>query len=341
MSPSRILLALIVLLGTLALPAPMAGAAGAACQRGLGVRLADAPAGTRDPRALSYITDHVAPGKTYDRRVEVCNGTGAPVSLRFYANAAVVENGGFRILEGRVGNELSSWISVAPAGRTLAPNERVTLTATIAVPADAEAGERYAVVLAELPPEPNGQGVGVASRIGVRVYLDVGAGAAPRSDFRVDSLQASRSDDGRPLVTARVQNTGGRALDLSGSLSLTDGPGGLSGGPFPAQLGTTLAPGDSAPVLIPLDSAIRGGPWAATLTLRSGLLERRARAEVTFPDGAGGQNAPVAAEDLSPVEDPDLVVPFAIVLIALLFLALIVLGYLTSRRKARERESAG
>jgi diguanylate cyclase (GGDEF)-like protein len=85
-------------------------------------------------------------------------------------------------------------------------------------------------------------------------------------------------------VLASVHNTGGRALDMNGTLRLSGGPGGLSAGPFPATLGVTLAIGATEAVTIVLDPRLPAGPWAAEITLGSGLLERRAAATVTFPD---------------------------------------------------------
>ncbi|MEU6432166.1 hypothetical protein ABZ860_40205 [Microbispora sp. NPDC046973] len=54
-----------------------------------------------------------------------------------------------------------------------------------------------------------------------------------------------RDATGHPVLAAQVRNTGGRALDLSGSLSLSEGPGGLRAGPYPAVLGVTLRPGET------------------------------------------------------------------------------------------------
>ena len=307
-----------------------------ACAPGLGVGLVDVPWGNHDPRAQTYVVDHVRPGATLHRRYQVCNGTRQPMTVKLYAGAAVVERGGFRVVEGYTGNELSSWISVQPSTVTVAPGQRFLAAATITVPRDATHGERYAALLAELPAKRAAGGLSVANRVGVRVYLDVGPGGAPISDFRVDSLQAGRTAAGAPVVTAQVHNTGRRALDMTGSLRLTNGPGGLSGGPFPATLGTTLAPGDTEPVTVVLDRAISGGPWTATLTLRSGLLERRAQAQLTFPDAAGAQAEPVQAKAIPLAQDRKVLVPVAGGLIFLLALLLLVIGLLTSRRRARE-----
>ena len=156
---------------------------------------------------------------------------------------------------------------------------------TISVPSDATTGEQYGVVWAETRSAPiAGGGVIQVSRVGIRLYVSVGPGGVPAADFTIDSLTALRSADGRPTVLATVHNTGDRALDMSGTLQLLAGPGKLSAGPFPATLGTTLAIGDTEPVTFILDDQLPAGPWDARITLRSGLLERSARATITFPD---------------------------------------------------------
>ena len=132
------------------------------------------------------------------------------------------------------------------------------------------------------------------NRVGVRIYLSVGGGNEPASDFGITTFEARRDADGNPLIAAAVHNTGGRALDLSGELRLTNGPGGLSAGPFEAKLGTTLGVGQTEPVLVTLDRAIPAGPWDARIVLRSGLTEREATARVTFPAEGASSAEPVA-----------------------------------------------
>ena len=119
----------------------------------------------------------------------------------------------------------------------------------------------------------------------------------PAADFTIDSLTAQRSPDGLPTVLATVHNTGGRALDLAGSLEMLNGPGGLSAGPFPATPGFTLAIGASGQVTIALDERVPDGPWDATLTLHSGLLERSATASIIFPGSGSALPVPVTAAE--------------------------------------------
>ena len=261
----------------------------------VGIRLLDAPRSrSNDPRAHLYVVDHLHPGATLTRRVELSNDTSKPVRLSLYAAGADVQQGRFRFLDGRGQNELASWTAVQPAQVWLPPGRTAPATLTISVPPTAAAGERYAVVWAELPTSvAAGGGVSAVNRVGVRVYLSVGAGGEPPSDFVIESLAAQRATDGRPVVAAEVRNTGGRALDLSGELRLAGGPGGLRAGPFAAQLGTTLGLGETEPVLVPLDRAIPLGPWRATITLRSGWVRRTAKATITFPANHGPTGAAV------------------------------------------------
>lgn len=301
---------------------------------GIGIRLVDVPvARADDPRALAYIIDHVAPGDVIERRVEVSNGTKSSARISVYAAAADIADGDFIGAEGRTQNELSSWTSVTPTEPVLAAKTRKFIDVTIKVPADAPPGEQYAVVWAETTTPPkDGVGVTQVSRVGIRIYLSVGPGGEPASDFEIKSLTPGRADDGTPFVQATVRNTGGRALDLRGKLRLTDGPGGLSAGPFPAKLGATLGPGQTEPVTIPLDEELPDGPWKARITLESGLLERTAAATITFPEAGVGK--PVAAESVGGF-------PWWWVAagLALLLLLILLAAYLRRRRSSDDREA--
>ena len=257
---------------------------------GIGLRLLDmAPTAGNDPRARLYITDHLAPGTVIHRRIEVSNTTVSATTVGLYAAAASIANGSFLGAGGTTANELSTWTSVVPASTRIPAGGKLTATVTIAVPRDAPPGEQYGVVWAEARTAPSTPGgVTQVNRVGIRLYLSVGPGGAPAANFRIDALTARRSPTGVPSIVAQVRNTGGRALDMAGTLSLKAGPGGLSAGPFPASLGVTLAIGKTEPVTIALDDQLPAGPWDAKITMRSGLVERSAQATVTFPKSGSG-----------------------------------------------------
>jgi hypothetical protein len=285
----RLVLAVVVVVSCIVASAVTSTAQGVT-SGAIGIRLLDIPTDAQhDPRALLYIVDHVAPGTTIDRRIEISNSSSSRSDVELYAAAASVETGAFIGTEGRSPDELSSWTTVTPPSASIAAGARATALVSIRIPADASPGERYGVVWAETRTTGNTAGINEVSRVGIRLYVSVGPGGAPAADFVIESLTAERSADGHAEVVASVHNTGGRALDLSGSLDLAGGPAGLRAGPFPAQLGSTLAIGATGPVEFELGAGIPAGPWTATITLRSGLVERKASASLTFPDSGSGQ----------------------------------------------------
>jgi hypothetical protein len=299
-APNPFLHAILGVIGILAVMAAPASAAvavhGAEATGSIGLRLVDAPGSARDdPRARIYIVDHLNPGTTITRRIEVSNTTGSTARIALYPSAASIDKGSFLGAAGHTANDLSTWTSVVPGEPDVPAGGTLMANVTIAVPDDAPPGEQYGVIWAEARSAPNtGGGVTQVSRVGIRLYVSVGPGGAPAANFTIDTLKAERSAGGEPTVVAAVHNTGGRALDMNGTLDLKSGPGGLSAGPFPAGLGTTLAIGATAPVTIALDRALPAGPWDARITLRSGLVEKSADATITFP--AAGSAAPVKTE---------------------------------------------
>lgn len=294
---------------------------------GIGIRLLDVPVAAQDdPRAQSYIIDHLNPGTTIERRVAVVNTTDSAQAVRVYPGAGTLEEGSFTFESEDVKTELTTWTSVSDSELKLGPGEQAEVMVTIDVPADAPEAEQYGVVWAEIR-TPAGDGNTIqASRVGVRVYLSVGPGNGPPAALKISALTAGRNTEGDPEVTAEVTNTGGRALDVIGSLDLANGPGGLSAGPFSVVTGTTIAPGEAAPVAVALDSQLPNGPWDATLTLKSGLLTEKATATLEFPEA--GQST-----EIEPNQGLGLLWP-AILAALLVMTALIVLLRTTHRRKA-------
>jgi hypothetical protein len=305
-------------------------------RNGIGVRLVDAPVTERaDSRAWRYIIDYLPPGAVIHRRIQVSNTTGSPKHLVIYSAAADIRSAKFQFAPGRRPNELSAWTTTKRHEVTLGPHARSMIPMTIAVPDDAAPGERYAVIWAEVAKAPPpGGGVAEVNRIGIRVYLSVGRGNPPASDFTIDSLTAQRSPTGQQVVLAKLHNTGGRALDLGGDLRLTQSPGSLTAGPFKAQLGTTLAPGESGPVTVSLTQQVPNGPWRARLRLESGLTKRTAEAVIRFPTGTGTAEA-VKAETAT-------YYPVAALAVGLLLSALVALRFLPLQRRRRShRDTAG
>jgi hypothetical protein len=253
---------------------------------GIGIRLVDVPTATQnDPRARSYIIDNLRPGETIRRRLQVQNNTASSQAVSVYACSARIVGNSFVGDDGASANELTSWTSVDRPQLNLPAGETADVLATVSVPVDAIEGESYAALWAEVRSAADPQShIVSASRVGIRMYVSVGAGSGPTTDFSVGSVTANRSSTGTAEVRATVTNTGGRALDLAGTLTLTNGPSGLSAGPFETVTVATLAPGDSGELTFVLGGDIPAGPWDGHLTVRSGLLSHDATTRLTFPE---------------------------------------------------------
>jgi hypothetical protein len=323
--------------------APVAGAAAspahvskAAAPGSITIRLLDAAVSRKnDPRARIYIDDNVKPGTTMVRHIEVSNSASHAVSLRYYATSASIANGSFAVAAGQTSNDLTSWTTVSPAAGSLPAGGHVVLTVTVAVPKDAQPGERYAVVLADVPPTAS-SGIALGARVGIRMYLSVARGAEPITNFAITSLTGVRLPSGQPEVKAEVHNTGGRAVDLHGTLTLDHGPGGLRAGPYAVQLGTTLGIGQTAPVTVPLDKSLPAGPWHARLVVTSGQVTRGAEATLTFPTTPGTVGPTVPAKPLPITKRRSVMIPVAGGLLGLL--ALLFLLFLLWRRRRKDHD---
>jgi hypothetical protein len=278
--------------GTLLPAVPRSAGAPVTGPGGVGARLLDVPADAVDnSRAREYIVDALAPGTTIHRRLEVSNTTTSAQRVAVYPAAAAISSGSYIGAPARTGDDLSAWTTVTRPSLVIPAGGTAVETVTVAIPSTASPGERYAVVWAAVSSVQGGGTIDLVNRAGIRMYVYVG-GTNPATGFTVTTVTTQRDPQGQPLVLAQVHNTGGRAVDLSGTLTLSAVSGKLTAGPYPAQLGTTVAPGQSEPVRFALADQVGNGPWNATVTLHSGLNQQTFRARITFPRAGTAPAAP-------------------------------------------------
>jgi hypothetical protein len=228
----------------------------------------------------------MAPGTVVRRTVEISNSTHSTADVAVYAAGARIDHGSFAFAPGGSQDELSSWTSVSRGALRLRPGTKASETVSIDVPKKASPAERYAVVWAQVS-APAAGGVTLVNRVGVRMYVSVGAGGSLPQQFAIGAIVATRSQSGRPSVVAEVHNIGRGTLEVSGTLTLSDGPGGISAGPFSLTLGAPLVPGSTEPAKVQLGKAFPDGPWRAEVRLSSGFLLRSVAATITFPAELG------------------------------------------------------
>ena len=293
-----------------------------------GIRLVDIPVIEADnPRAYRYIIDHLNPGVTIHRRVQIANLTPSAARITVYPDAAIIRGGSFVGDVGQTRSYLTTWITLSRHSVSLAPHTRAMVTVTIQVPRTASPGNLYGVIWAQetnLGKTSKGVNIIETNRVGIRIYLNVGPGGSPPVNFDITSIRGTRSPRGQFMVAAQVNNTGGQAIDATGTLKLTNGPGGLSAGPY-HEPGVTLAPGQSQPITVVMPKEMPKGSWLATIDETSGITQRSDQATIDFYPAPPNRR---------------LYLILAIVLIVLLLLAAGLAVWLT-RRKRRSPPSAG
>jgi len=292
-----------------------------------GIRLVDIPVNEADnPRAYRYIIDHLNPGTTIHRRVQVANLTTSAARVTLYPDAAIIRAGSFVGDAGQTPSYLTTWITLSRHSVSLAPHTRAMVTVTIQVPPTASPGNLYGVIWAQetnLGKTSSGVNIIETNRVGIRIYLNVGPGGPSPVNFDITSIRGTRSPRGQFMVAAQVNNTGGQAIDATGTLKLTNGPGGLSAGPY-KEPSVTLAPGQSQPITVVLNKQMPQGSWRATIDETSGITQRSAGATIDF----------------YPVRSKRLYLILAVVLIVLLLLAAALAVWLI-RRNRRSSPGSG
>jgi hypothetical protein len=258
---------------------------------GIGVRLDTVPQNERsDSVDRSYIVRYMRIGTSMRAVITVSNTTKSTQRISVYPGAAVVRHGNFTFLNGAAPSDLTTWTRLSTGQLVLKPDTQAPVTVTVTVPKDAYRGQRYAVIWAQVA---SGKGqITEVSRVGIRMYISVGPGGPPPPGFVIESMTAQRNASGTPMVVARVRNTGGTALGVTGTLRLTHGPGGTAVGPLPLAGDPTVGVGAAVPMEVILGRQVPLGPWLAVLTLTTGFLHRTARARLTFPLAQAGNPVP-------------------------------------------------
>ena len=220
------------------------------------------------------------PGAVIHRKFLVSNLGSAAAHVTVYAAAASITGGQFLFAPGRTQNEMTTWVHISNPTLNLGPHQSATDTADIAVPRNGTRGEQYGVIWAQVSGGKQGN-VTLVSRVGIRIYLSVGPGGAPPSDFTLGTPTAGRAH-GRPFLRVPVRNFGGRAVNILGLLTLTGGPGGLRAGPLRAKTVVTLAPGQPGQVNYLLSAGLPNGPWQARVKMQSGFVIKTKTYTVNF-----------------------------------------------------------
>ncbi len=286
--PRRTALALMLLALTIAPPSGPASGHGPAAGP-IGITLRPEPAGSppsTDARERGSVIAFVAPGSSLTRTVTVVNSGPDRERIDLYPAGASIRTDTFTPSATRSGNDLSSWTNVYPSTVDVPAHGSRAVKVTVSPPGGTRSGERFAMVWAQ-PRDGD-----VADRVGLRMYVAIGRGTAPASDFSIETVAVGTDDAGRPVISANVTNTGGRAVDITGVTTLTTGPDGQSRAPIAIARTITLARGGRGQVTAVLDPPPPSGRWLVNVTLSSGTVNRQRAATVTVPSASPDDRSP-------------------------------------------------
>jgi len=142
---------------------------------GLGLRIAQVPSEVQGiPYANAYIIFKLMPAKTYVEKITLSNTTNLPMNVSLFPASATNIKGVFQPLEIALPNGLASWTSVEPKSAKLPAHTELVATVTIKVPADAISSQQYGIIWAATGTYPNSNAIGGISRVGIRMYDQVG-----------------------------------------------------------------------------------------------------------------------------------------------------------------------
>lgn len=168
------------------------------------------------------LTEHEAkPGETVNHAVLITNLSDTPLPVRLSVEnfSAVGTNGALEFYTEKRALSADSWVAIEPAALIIDPHSQRSVQIRIAVPIDAEPGDRFIAFFAQ-PAAPDLQdspSVVVRSRVGSLFLLTVKGNlhrALTIEDFQVSSVATNSVIE--PLL--KLHNTGNTHISASGEL---------------------------------------------------------------------------------------------------------------------------
>jgi hypothetical protein len=139
------------------------------------MRIAEVPSEVQGtPFANAYIVFKLLPAKTYSEKIAVSNTTNSAMNVNLYPASATYVKGVFAPMEKVLPDGLASWTTVDPKFAKLPAHSEIVVTVTIKVPATAISSQQYGIIWAATSTSPNSNALGGVSRVGIRMYDQVG-----------------------------------------------------------------------------------------------------------------------------------------------------------------------
>ncbi|GAB2494695.1 hypothetical protein [Arenimonas alkanexedens] len=166
--------------------------------------------------------DAVKPGAVYRNVIEIQSGSLNPARFRIRTADWILAASGDAEFEYALSpDSCRPWVGLEANEIVVDPNGRKRLRFEVAVPEGMPSGQCRFAIMIEGQPQKTANGMDVAGRIGIIVYLTIGDGAARMSviDTRVITVE------GKDVPAVTVVNDGNAHGRLEGFLTATDAVG--------------------------------------------------------------------------------------------------------------------
>jgi len=183
-----------------------------------------------------------APGQTYEEVVAIHNPTEEPQQARLYLRDYAFAADGTNAYDepGSRPRSNAAWVTFAPPVLTVPPGETIPVVVTVAVPADADGGSHWSMLMVEgIPPTSaestlrpaSGTGevrfeVNERVRYGIQLASHLPAGTA---QAEVLAVELQSRPDGSRVLAADVTNTGDRMFTGPVYIDVFDASGAAQG----------------------------------------------------------------------------------------------------------------
>ena len=280
-----------------------------------------------DRSSYSY---SVNPGGTIQDGLVVANRGRTPLNLGVYTSDGFTTDAGRLDLRGKDDKQTGIGAWVKAAGRTVAvqPGRTAQVPFTVAVPPNATPGDYVGGIVTTLTQPDQQAGINVERRLGIRIKLRVGGPLKPALSIENLSVDyhgtANPFGTGGATVSYTIHNTGNATLSARQAVEATGPFGRLSAEAGAIAAPPELLPGESWQVRAPVKDVAPAFDVAVTATLTPLL---------TDASGSTTSLDPVA------VTVHAFVVPWTLVLLLVVLIALVAGGVVLARRNRTRRQA--
>lgn len=256
------------------------------------------------PATRSYFVFDGAPAGTIRSQVRVVNTGSSAGTVQLYAVDATTGQTSGTVYLGRQDprSDVGAWTRLDTDELTLAPGEQRLVSFTVAVPADARAGQHVGGLVAEDTAVRHAAGAGTSINVQSLMVLaiQVNVPGAEVEQLTVDRITAAAGGGYQTLLLG-VHNTGTQMLKPQGLLTVTNAEG-ASAGRWPLALDTVLPQTSIAYPLYVQGAPLPAGDYTGDLTLQYGA-EHEEHERLTFSIAAAtGATIYQSQAPLTPVQ---------------------------------------